>query len=86
MSYFELGLNIFELSQRARNIYVSRLFDEKRQLLNFVFSNLTLKDGIISPVYHPAFQIIAKNVKNGEWLGEVDSNHHKQIQSLLSYR
>ena len=84
ISYFELGINILELSQKAKRIYLSRFAEEKRQLLNLVFSNLYLKDGKLRPVYTPAFQIITKRAENQDWLGRMDSNHHNGIQSPVS--
>ncbi len=75
MSYFELGLGIFELSQKARQIYEKRAnLEQRRALLNFVFSNLTLRDGNLMPVYKNAFQIIAARAENKNWLGRKDSN------------
>ena len=35
-------------------------------------SALLIPDGNLSPVYHPAFQILAEKAKNGVWLGQVD--------------
>ena len=68
-SYFELGSNIFELSQKARKIYDSITKPaDKRVLLNFVFSNLMLKDRKLRPIYTPAFSVIANAAKNGSWL------------------
>lgn len=66
--YFELGMNILELAQRAKEIYLKRSVEEKRQLLSLVFSNLSLKDGNASSVYHPAFQLIAERVKTSQLL------------------
>ena len=86
VNYFELGINILELSQKTKDIYLSRSAEEKRQLLSFVFSNLSLKDGNLSPVYAPAFQIVAKRAENQDWLGRMDSNHHNGIQNPGSYR
>ena len=43
--------------------------EEKRELLNFAFSNLYLKDEILTPVYSPAFQLIAENANNRKWRG-----------------
>ncbi|MFH2068183.1 MAG: hypothetical protein ABII89_01800 [Candidatus Omnitrophota bacterium] len=64
--YFELGMNILELAQRAREIYISRSVEEKRQLLKLVFSNLVLKDGNLCPDWHPAFRLIAEKAKTDE--------------------
>jgi hypothetical protein len=62
---------------------------EQRQLLNFVFSNSTWKNGTLTPVFRQPFDLIvkttavAKHEKGGEalnlpghpvWLGHLDSN------------
>ena len=64
--YFELGMNILELAQRAKEIYLKRSVEEKRQLLKLVFSNLVLKDGNLRPGWHPAFRLIAEKAKTDE--------------------
>jgi len=66
--YFELGMSILELAQKAKEIYLNRSVEEKRQLLALTFSNLALKDGNLYPVYHSALQLIAERVKTGELL------------------
>ena len=75
ISYFELGANIFELSQRASQLYRGKhTSEEKRKLLGIVFSNLSLKDGKLIPNYTPAFEILANRSKTNSWLGRRDSN------------
>lgn len=69
ISYFELGSNIFELSQKARELYAKKKEPEqKRSLLNFVFLNLALGDGKLGFEYKNAFQIVANRAKSGNWL------------------
>jgi site-specific DNA recombinase len=50
INYFELGSKLLEVSKQAKNIYLKKKLEEKRQLLNLVFSNLTLKDGILKSI------------------------------------
>jgi site-specific DNA recombinase len=86
VSYFDLGLKIFELSQKARQIYENAKDPEaKRSLLGFVFSNLLLKDKILVPVYKNAFQIVAEKAKNKDWLRDLDSNQDNMLQRHVSY-
>jgi site-specific DNA recombinase len=54
--YFQLGINIYKLSQKAREIYKKADPDNKRVLLRLVFQNMTLDEGILSWSYSPAFQ------------------------------
>ena len=46
--YFEIWLNILDLARRAREIYENRSPSEKRLLLQYIFSNLMLKDKKLS--------------------------------------
>ncbi len=86
INYQELGINIFELSQKGRQIYDEMLLqEEKRELLNFVFLNLKLRDGKLIPSLHNGFEVIASRAKDGNWLGRLDSNQNTQLQRLRSY-
>ncbi len=63
INYFELGMNIYELSQRAREIYSTTKDNErKRQLINLVFDNLNLNEGKLSFVYSKPFEVIARAI------------------------
>ncbi len=87
INYQELGMNIFELAQKGRQIYEElTLGNDKRELLNFVFSNIKLRDGKLIPSFHNGFDVVASRAKDGNWLRDMDSNHGKRIQSPLSYR
>lgn len=86
IDYMRLGINIFELAQKGREIYEDKLLmEEKKELLNFVFLNLKIKDKLLTPSFKNGFEVIAKRAEDGNWLPDMDSNHGKQIQSLLSY-
>ncbi len=87
IDYKKLGINIFELSQRGREIYENKaLMEEKRELLNFVFSNIQVNGDQLIPTLHNGFEIVASRAKSGDWLRDMDSNHDRQIQSLSSCR
>ncbi len=51
-------IKILRLVSRARDIFESSEVDEKRQLLNFVFQNLELKDKKLSVTLREDFKII----------------------------
>lgn len=75
INYLKLGINIFELAQKGREIYEKLLtLDEKRELLNFVFSNLKLRGEKIVPSFHNGFDVVAARVKEGDMQGCTDSN------------
>lgn len=68
-NYLNLGSAIFELAHASAKVYEScPTHIEKRELLNSVFSNLKVKDGIVLPAYKNGIQLIAKRAKSNDWL------------------
>ena len=61
--YFELGINIYELSQKGKEIYLKATQKEKRKLLQIVFNNLSLNENKLTTNYSPAFQILSNAVR-----------------------
>lgn len=60
---------IFELAQASRKLYEEKATKaEKRQLFNFVFSDVLLIDNKLIPKYKNGFQLIAERAKSGDWL------------------
>ena len=59
--YLELGANVIDLAQRAKDIYLheNRTMEERRQLMSLVFSNLTLKASDLNASYSKPFQILS---------------------------
>jgi site-specific DNA recombinase len=57
--YLEEGTRLLELAQKAVTLYKKQEMEEKRRLLNFVFSNSTWKDGKLTPVYRKPFDLLA---------------------------
>lgn len=87
INYLQFGSHIFEISQKAKQIYQNKKTSvEKRSLLNFAFSNLTLKDKKLTPIYQNGFEIIARRAEDGNWLGDLDSNQDTVLQRHESYR
>ena len=83
-AYFEEGIKILELANRAYSLYVQQTPHEQRRLLNVLLSNCTLTNGSLRPTYKKPFDVLAQRVKNEEWLGEKDSNPHSQNQNLTT--
>ena len=98
--YFELGINIYELSQKAKEIYLKAPLEQKRQLVSLVFTNLLLDEGKLSYTYSKPFQIlfqavqatnsskIAKLTKNGKEIFEPSERGYitEQTDDLEAYR
>ena len=59
-AYFELGVNILELSRNAKELYRQAHKEEKRMLLNLVFSDLQLDEEKLEIKYALPFAIIAE--------------------------
>ena len=75
IDYRKLGINIFELSQKGREIYETKATrGERQEFLNFVFSNLKLKDGKVIPTFQTGFDIVALRLKEQNVQGWKESN------------
>ena len=65
-SYLNLGISLYELSQRAKEIYLlakeKGLRDEQRSLIRLVFSDLRLDEGKLLFEYSKTFRILAEAV------------------------
>jgi site-specific DNA recombinase len=58
-SYLEEGVRLLELSQKAASLYEKQEMNEKRRILDFVFSNCLWKDGALIPNYRKPFDLLA---------------------------
>ena len=73
--YFDLGVNILELSQKAGEIFRNADTEKKRDLLSFVFSDLIINanEGRLNVTYRKPFEIIAQKtlqINNGSKVPE----------------
>src|SRR5262249_57449591 len=68
-TYIDAGVRLLELASRAHELFLKQGPAEKRQLLKFVVSNSTWRDGRLSISYRPPFDLIldgvSQVVKNG---------------------
>lgn len=72
----EFAINIFDLSQRAGEIYARATLDEKRRLIKFVFESMEIDDGLLKFNYTKPFEILASAV--------LETNGSKEANSILS--
>ncbi|MBN1232811.1 MAG: recombinase zinc beta ribbon domain-containing protein [Candidatus Coatesbacteria bacterium] len=71
IGYYEDGERILELAQNAVLIYFKMNSEEKRKLLNLVYSNCFWKDGKMIPQYRQPFDIlIDMNKKKNQMKGQ----------------
>ena len=61
-TYLDEGIRLLELAQKAGLLFRKQSPAEKRQLLGFVLSNSTWKDGKLTAAYRQPFDLLAKNV------------------------
>lgn len=74
--YHRTGMLIHELALRAREIYLSPKAEteDRRMLLSYAFTSLTLKNGELSVEYTPAFEFLAK------WVPSINTTFEQQKQ------
>lgn len=64
--YINLGVNIYELSQRAKELYLKAkangMVDEQRALIRFIFATLIVDEGKLSYTYSKTFKILSEAV------------------------
>ena len=61
-AYFELGVNVLEISKKAKEIYLKASVEDKRMLLSFVFSNIWLDEEKLLITYTKPFEILSQAV------------------------
>ncbi len=59
-SYINEGVRLIELAHDAERLFVKEEPAEQRRLLDFVLSNSTWKDGVLTPTFRQPFDIIAE--------------------------
>ncbi len=64
------------MAYHAAKHYAGSGINEKRELLSFVFQNLTLKEKKLEYTMRYPFNLFADANKTGEWCPEEDSNFH----------
>ncbi len=88
-TYFDEGVQLLELAQKAGEMFRTQPSNQKRRLLGFVLSNCTWKGGELTATYRQPFDLLAKNIvefsqrkRSGEpetaiseiWLPDLGSN------------
>lgn len=65
---------VIDLARRAKEIYLSSNLDEKRELLNLVFSNLKLREKRLLVTLREPFSILMQAAQHPMCLRKKDSN------------
>lgn len=66
--------SLFSLASKAYDIFESSKIEQKRQLIAFVFSNLTLRGAKLAYSLRNPFHLITGKRSYQDWLGDLDSN------------
>ncbi|MFA5644689.1 MAG: recombinase family protein [Patescibacteria group bacterium] len=79
IKYFELGINIYEISQKAKEIYLSKPPEEKRQLINLIFDAFSLNKNLLGMKHSKAFEILLKAIQttNSSKVNNFTKNHSR---------
>src|SRR3989338_5969044 len=88
VDYYEFGIKILELAQKAEYLYNEATPEERRELLRFLLSNSTLKDGKADFSLKQPFSIIAKRPPEGErlaWGARGESNPRDRLHRAAFY-
>ena len=64
LDYYKTGVNILELATRAKEIFLNRTSEQKRELLSFIVSKCFLEDEKLEFEYKKPFDIIIDRVKS----------------------
>ncbi len=67
-------ITAFNLANRASELFESSKTLEKRELINFVFSNLSLKGRKLEYTLRKPFDMLVEMSRSEEWLPRKDSN------------
>ncbi len=59
VKYFELGMNIYEISQRAPLLFMKGAPEDKRKLLNFIFAKIEYNKDSLDYEYNAAFKALS---------------------------
>lgn len=57
--YYELGSTLYDLAQKAKDIYISADMEKKRKLIRLVFADMKLNEGALTYAYSKPFQLLA---------------------------
>ena len=72
--YVDFGCLILDVANKASEIYKVRKPEEKRYLLNLVFSNLSLEDKKLKFSFKSIFEAVLRYQKTKDLLRDLDSN------------
>lgn len=83
---FKINVNtVFSIANMAYELFESSKIEQKRKLINYVFSNLELEDVTLRYSLRKPFDLMVDCSKRSEWLGYKDSNLDFRFQRPTYY-
>ena len=78
---FKITVNtVFSIASMAYELFESSKIEQKRKLINYVFSNLELEGVTLRYSLRKPFDLMVNCTTRSEWLGHKDSNLDLRIQ------
>jgi site-specific DNA recombinase len=78
--------SLISVASRAAEIFERSKTEQKRQLIAFVFSNLKLRGRKLEFSLRSPFDLMIDRPDYASWLGDLDSNQDRSVQSREFYR
>ena len=81
--YLKLGIDFFELAQKAKEIYASiNDIEKKRSLLHLIFKELIIDEGVLNYEFTQAFKLIAQatDFSNGSKMRKMAKSQNKNFE------
>lgn len=72
--YFEEALKNFDIAKNPKRLWFRFETDEKRKILNFLFSNLQLKNKILLVQWNKPFDLLLQYKQDKDWWTMRDLN------------
>ena len=78
---FKITVNaVFSIAKKTYELFESSKIEQKRKLINYVFSNLELEGTTLRYSLRKPFDLMTNCTTHSEWLGHKDSNLDLRIQ------
>ena len=76
-------ISLLNICSKAPELFESSKVEQKRQLINFLLSNLQLRGKKLQYILKKPFDVLVNMDYRSNWLGREDSNHKNFINKLI---
>ena len=84
-SYSITLITLLNLCSRASELFESSKVEQKRQLINFLLSNLKLRSKNLEYTLNKPFDVLVNLDYRSNWLGRKDSNQNSDFEYLYYF-